>query len=60
MDTIAEKHGITTVCRLPVNPEPAAAVDAGSVELCDNGYLCELITTPEKLEENGYEGCGNL
>ena len=34
-DDIAKAHGISPVCRLPINPKLAAAVDAGMIELMD-------------------------
>ena len=39
---IAKKHGIKTVCRLPVNPKLAAATDAGTIELFDESSLNEI------------------
>ena len=38
-DEIAKNHGISPVCRLPINPKLAAAVDAGAIELCEEDGL---------------------
>ena len=42
-DEIAKKHGITPVCRLPINPKLAAAVDAGAIELAEEDGLDGLV-----------------
>ena len=39
----AKKHGITPVCRLPINPKLAAAVDAGAIELAEEDGLDGLV-----------------
>ncbi len=39
---VAEKYGIPTVARMPIDPELAAAVDAGQVEGFRGSYLEEL------------------
>ena len=41
-DEIAKKHGIATVCRLPINPKLAAAADAGAIELAEEDGLDNL------------------
>ena len=41
-DEIAKKHGISPVCRLPINPKLAAAVDAGAIELAEEDGLDAL------------------
>ena len=41
-DDIAKAHGISPVCRLPINPKLAAAVDAGMIELMDENGLDAL------------------
>lgn len=41
-DDIAKAHGISPVCRLPINPKLAAAVDAGAIELMDEDGLDAL------------------
>ena len=33
-DDIAKAHGISPVCRLPINPKLAGACDKGMIELC--------------------------
>ncbi|MBQ9535927.1 MAG: Mrp/NBP35 family ATP-binding protein [Clostridia bacterium] len=47
IDDIAARHGISTVCRLPIDPKLAAATDAGTIELVQEGLLKELA---DKLE----------
>ncbi len=39
IDEIAEKHGIQTIARLPIDPKLAAACDAGKIELFDGRWL---------------------
>ena len=41
-DDIAKEHGISPVCRLPINPKLAAAVDAGMIELMEEDGLDAL------------------
>ena len=41
-DDIAKAHGISPVCRLPINPKLASAVDAGMIELMDENGLDAL------------------
>lgn len=43
IDEIAEKHGVQTVARLPIDPKLAAACDAGMIELFDGGWLDGVI-----------------
>ena len=43
-DEIAKKHGISPVCRLPINPKLAAAVDAGAIELAEEDGLDSLVS----------------
>jgi len=47
-DEIAKKHGISPVCRLPINPKLAASVDAGAIELMEEDGLDRLA---DKLAE---------
>ena len=42
IEEIAKKHGIKTVCRLPINSKLAAATDAGTIELFDESSLNEM------------------
>lgn len=45
-DEIAKAHQLSPVCRLPINPKLAAAVDAGAIELAEEDGLDKLA---EKL-----------
>ena len=45
-DDIAKAHGISPVCRLPINPKLASAVDAGMIELMDENGLDALANKP--------------
>ena len=42
-DDIAKAHGISPVCRLPIDPKLAAAVDAGDIELCEENALDTMV-----------------
>ncbi len=42
-DELAERHGIPVVCRLPIDPEYASAVDKGRVETIDCPALAPLV-----------------
>ena len=42
-DAIAKSHSISPVCRLPINPKLAAAVDAGMIELAEEDGLDGLM-----------------
>jgi len=42
-DAIAEKHGIQTVARLPIDPKLTSACDNGSIEKFEGGWLDELL-----------------
>lgn len=42
-DDIAKAHGISPVCRLPIDPKLAAAVDAGAIELCEENALDTMV-----------------
>ena len=42
-DDIAKAHGISPVCRLPIDPKLAAAVDAGAIELCEENALDIMV-----------------
>ena len=52
---IAEAHGISPVCSLPVNPKLAAAVDAGMIELADEDGLDPLADKLEGLLQEEKE-----
>ncbi len=49
VDEIARKHGIKTVCRLPIDPKLAAATDAGMLELMDENSLMPIIDVIKSL-----------
>lgn len=51
VDGIAEKHNISTVSRLPVDPKLAAACDAGIIELFDGSWLDNMIKMIESEEK---------
>lgn len=44
IETIAEKHGISTVAKLPIDPKLAAACDKGMIELFDGNWLNQLFS----------------
>ena len=48
-DEIAKKHGISPVCRLPINPKLAASVDAGAIELMEEDGLDRLAHKPAEM-----------
>jgi len=48
---IAEKHGIGTVCKLPIDPKLAAATDAGAVEDYEGDYMDGLVKMLEKRRD---------
>ncbi len=50
VEEIAEKHGIDVVCKLPINPQLAAATDAGTIEMFEGDGLNELTGIIEKME----------
>ena len=43
IEELAQKHGIETVCRLPINPSLASAVDRGMVELVGEDGLKPIM-----------------
>ena len=43
-EAVAEKYAIPTAIRMPIDPELAAAVDAGHIELIQGNYLDELAS----------------
>lgn len=49
IDEIAKKHGIETVCRIPIQPKLAAACDAGMIELYEGSWLDSLTAKIESL-----------
>lgn len=44
IEEIAKKHDIKNVCKLPINPELASAVDSGKIETIAKDELKELIS----------------
>ncbi|MBE6021497.1 MAG: dinitrogenase iron-molybdenum cofactor biosynthesis protein [Clostridiales bacterium] len=52
IDEIAEKYGIDTVCKLPINPKLASATDAGLIELMEEERLYDIV---EVLEDMGKD-----
>ncbi|MBE6539778.1 MAG: Mrp/NBP35 family ATP-binding protein [Ruminococcaceae bacterium] len=49
IDEVAKRHGIETVCRLPIDPTFAASADAGTIELSEE---TELVNLAKKITEN--------
>jgi Mrp family chromosome partitioning ATPase len=43
IDNIANRHGITAVAKIPIDPKLAAACDAGMIELFDGDWLNEIV-----------------
>lgn len=50
IDAIAEKHGIDTVAKIPMDPKLSAACDAGTIELFDGSWLDELFASLPAIE----------
>ena len=51
IDEIAQKHGVKTVARMPIDPKLAAACDAGTIESFNGTWLdgvLEKLTTENK------------
>ena len=51
IDEIAQKHGVETVARMPIDPKLAAACDAGTIECFNGAWLdgvLEKLTTENK------------
>lgn len=51
IDEIAQKHGVETVARMPIDPALAAACDAGTIESFNGAWLdgvLEKLTTENK------------
>lgn len=51
IEEIAEKHNITTISKLPINPKIAAACDKGMIELFDGDWLNNMADMLEKILE---------
>lgn len=55
VDEIAERYHIPVVAKIPVDPALAAAVDAGSIEAFEGGWLDELA---DHIEKDSSDDCG--
>lgn len=44
IDAIAQKHGIKTVCKLPIDSSFASATDSGTIESCEGKELSAIIS----------------
>lgn len=51
IDEIAEKHGIHTVCKMPMDTRLAAAADTGEIESLQEDSLHAVMTKIQHLEE---------
>ena len=51
VDEIAAKHGIPIVCKFPMDPQMAAATDAGAIETIETEHLDPLVHLLEEMEE---------
>ena len=49
VDEIAQRFGIGTIARLPIEPAIAAACDSGRVELLEAPWLEDVATALERL-----------
>ena len=49
IDEIAAKHGVKTVCKVPVVPDIATATDAGKIEDVKGSWLDDMASMLEKL-----------
>lgn len=49
IDAIAEKHGVKTVAKMPIDPRLSAACDAGMIELFEGNWLDGIMDELEKL-----------
>ena len=43
IDEIAERHGVDTVCKIPIDPKLAAAVDGGRIEKMECDALLPIV-----------------
>lgn len=51
VDEIAAKYNIPVLARIPINPQIAAAVDAGAVEMLGGEWLNDALAELEKLHK---------
>ena len=49
IEEIAQRYGIETVCRIPIQPKLAAACDAGLIELYEGDWLDAMTAKIESL-----------
>ena len=49
VDAVAEEYGIPLLARIPIRPEIASAVDAGTVEYVNADFLDKAVAAVEKL-----------
>ena len=49
IEEIAEKHGIDTVCRIPIDPELAKLTDAGLIETSTDNSLMDIVKLLSEL-----------
>ena len=49
IEALAEKHGIDTVSRLPINPKLAQSCDRGMIELFEGDWLNNMADKIENL-----------
>jgi len=54
IDEIAKRHGLNVIAKLPVNPDVAASIDRGLVELCDDSLFAGIAEILEKEEWKKY------
>ena len=52
IDEIAAKYNTQVLAKLPIDPELAAKVDAGKVEMFEGSYMDEAADMLESLTEN--------
>lgn len=50
IEEIAKKHKIDVIAKLPINPDVAASIDKGLVELCDDSLFTRIAEILEKEE----------
>jgi len=50
IEEIAKKHKLDVIAKLPINPDVAASIDKGLVELCDDSLFTRIAEILEKEE----------
>lgn len=48
IEEIAKKHNLNVIAKLPVNPDVAASIDKGLVELCDDSLFTKIAEILER------------